>query len=63
MYGFNGFLSNSPDIKRVEIVIDPADAVWFDDAQFDGTSTSSVQEDEGLWRSVSWGSLKVSVGH
>lgn len=30
-YGFNGFASDAADIERVDVAIDAADAVWFDD--------------------------------
>jgi len=33
-YGFNGFVSDALDIARVEVAINSADAIWFDDFQY-----------------------------
>ena len=60
VYGFNGFVSDSADIARVEVTIDPADAVWFDDVQFGALGTASVTDDTPASRVSSWGRLKAA---
>ena len=59
-YGFNGFLSDSADIARIEITVDPADAVWFDDVQFGAQPTASLPDDAPASSVLSWGGLKTS---
>ena len=39
LYGFNGFLSDALDISRVELAINSADAVWFDNFQYSPSQT------------------------
>jgi hypothetical protein len=54
--GFNGYASDSPNIARIEITIDPSDAVWFDNVQFGAGSASSVPAPSAV--RISWGQMK-----
>jgi len=56
VYGFNGYTSDSPDIARVEITINPSDAVWFDNVQF-GIRTEASVPDRSAGR-MSWGHVR-----
>lgn len=43
-YGFNGYISDTPNIARMDISIAGNDAVWFDNVQYSYGQTSSVPE-------------------
>lgn len=56
VYGFNGYFSDAADIARVEITIEPSDAVWFDNVQFGAGAVSAVPDESA--DATTWGQLK-----
>ncbi len=48
LYGFNGFVSDDFDIARVEVAINGADAIWFDNFQYSDAQTP-VPEPCTIW--------------
>lgn len=56
VYGFNAYLSDTPDIARIEIAIEPSDAVWFDNVQFGAGTITAVPD--GSAEPTTWSSLK-----
>ena len=58
VYGFNAYISDSPNIARVEVTIDPSDAVWFDNVYFGVGGTASAPDGPAI--STTWGRMKSS---
>jgi hypothetical protein len=56
VYGFNAYLSDSPDIARIEISINSDDAVWFDDVQFGFGTVTAVPD--GSDQPTTWSNVK-----